>query len=75
MNELPKYMAMFIAEIKEELKNQGITQCTLAKKACMTETYLSGMLTGKTNMPHKVCSKLAEVLNMKLIMCLGDKGE
>lgn len=70
---MEEYLSMFVAEFRDELKNRKMTQRAFAKKAGYTEAYISGMLLGTSNMSHKVCAHIAETLNMKLIMCLGDK--
>lgn len=71
----PEYARMFAAEVKEEMKNQGLNNRTLGEKCGVTSVYISRVITGSASIGLNVANKLAKGLGMKIILCLGDVDE
>lgn len=71
--DLPDTFFDFVEEINEELKNRKLKRIDLAEKLNINIATLSKQLSKKSNMTVKTMYKITEALDMKLIVCLGDK--
>lgn len=71
--DIPDTFFDFVKEIDEELKNEKMSRSNLASKLNINVSTLSKQLSRKSNMTVKTMYKITEALDMKLIICLGDK--
>ncbi len=54
----------FAERLKKELKRKGLTQKEVAKRAHLSQAYISQILKGKRTPTITVVNKIAEVLNL-----------
>lgn len=68
----PEFIKMFIEEVLDEMKTQGISQIRLAEKMDVHRGGLNNLLRGRVNPSMITSQKIADALGMKIILCLGE---
>ena len=71
----PEPVKMVIMEIREELKMRKLTYSYIAEKSGIKNTSICMYLSGKLNPKIDTLMKMADALDMKLIVCLGEKPQ
>jgi transcriptional regulator with XRE-family HTH domain len=66
MTEMPEKSDAFRQNVREDLRLRGITQGELARRAKISQVYLSLILSGKSNPSLAVCEKIAAGLETSL---------
>ena len=66
---------MVIMEIREELKIRNLTYNYIAEKSGIGKTNIYMYLSGKLNPKIDTLMKIADALDMNLIVCLGEKPQ
>lgn len=72
---LNDFRQMYIAEVKEEMKNQNIPEETMAIKMNVTPNYMRGIFMGYNGLSIKMAKAMADALDMKPVLCLMEKEE
>lgn len=75
LRQQPEYIQMFLSEIRDELSIRKINYTDLSKMCGIDRAYLTRVLNGKMNVGFKSLDRIVRVLDMKIILCLGDKDE
>ena len=61
------YSAMISLQVKNRMKEMGVTQVALAEKLNCTQQHISMMLKGNANLTLETISKLEKALDMDII--------
>jgi len=67
------FRQMYLLEVREEMKNQNITEPDMAKKMEVTPAYMNRVLHGYDYLSMKMAKKMADALDMKPVLCLMEK--
>jgi transcriptional regulator with XRE-family HTH domain len=71
--DYPDFVKDFIAEVKEEMKLQGMNNSRLADRMGVSRVTISAFFYRNVNLRYGNIQKMAEALGMNVILCLGDK--
>lgn len=71
---MPEKSDAFRANVREDLRLRGITQTELAKRAEISDVYLSLILSGKSNPSLVICEKIAHGLGTSLEALIAPRG-
>lgn len=61
-----KYSMQIALKVRSKMKEEGITQCTLASRLGCTQQYVSLILKGKENLTLETIAKLESTLRINL---------
>ena len=72
MNDAVK---LFLLEVDERIKERGLTKTEFSYSLFGDRSRLTSFRTKQKNLSTKTLEKIAEAVDGKLIICLGDKDQ